>query len=189
MFFQQKKYSLPVILVSSYLVPPLFLNYCQPCKKFMNASIVTHPLIWEVLFLISLKDFDKVWHEGLIFKLEIHDIDCKLLKLLENYRTNCQQKVVLNGQTSSWQNIYAGVPQSSVLGLLLFLIYVNDLLNGLTSLCKIFAEDPSLFSKKNERSNPNSQLNSDLGKISKWAFQYVLQSWSKQASYGTVLVQ
>ena len=112
----------------------------------------------------------------MVVKLARYLLQIYLLLVTRSPVTGRQQRVVLNGQTSSWQNIYAGVPQSSVLGLLLFLIYVNDLLNGLTSLCKIFAEDPSLFSKKNERSNPNSQLNSDLGKISKWAFQCVLQS-------------
>ena len=72
----------------------------------------------------------------------------------------------------SWQNIYAGVPQRSVLGPLLFLFYINDLPDGLTSMCKIFADDTSLFSKVNDKSNSNSQLNPDLLKISKWAFQW-----------------
>ena len=53
------------------------------------------------------------------------------------------------------------------LGPLLFLIYINDLLDGLTSMCKIFADDTSLFSKVIDKNNSNSQLNSDLAKISK----------------------
>ena len=123
-------------------------------------------------FLDISKAFDKVWHEGLIFKLKTYGIDGKLLKLLENYLTDRQQRVVLNGQTSSWQNIHAGVPQGSVLGQLLFLIYINDLPAELTSMCKIFADDTSLFSKVNDKSNSNTQLNSDLAKVSKWAFQW-----------------
>ena len=70
------------------------------------------------------------------------------------------------------KNLYAGVPQGSVLGPLLFLIYINDLPDGLTSMCKIFADDTSLFSKVIDKNNSNSQLNSDLAKISKWAFQW-----------------
>ena len=72
---------------------------------------------------------------------------------------------------SSWQNVYAGVPQGPVLGPLLFLIYINDLPDELTSMCKIFADDLSLFSTVIDKNNSDSQLNSDLAKISKWAFQ------------------
>ena len=65
----------------------------------------------------------------------------------------------------------AGVPQVSVLGPLLFLIYINDLPNEVTS-CKIFADDTSLFSKIENKSYSNFQLNKGLEKISKWAFQW-----------------
>ena len=108
----------------------------------------------------------------MIFKLKTYGIDGKTLKNLENYLTDRQQRVVLNGRTPSWQNIYAGVPQGSVLGPLLFLIYINDLPAGLTLMCKIFADDTSLFSKVNDKSNSNTQLNSDLEKVSKWTFQW-----------------
>ena len=107
----------------------------------------------------------------MIFKLKTYGINDKLLKLLEHYLTDPRKRVVLNDQTSSWQNIYAGVPQGYVLGPLLFLIYINDLPAGLTSMCKIFADDTSL-SKVNDKSNSNTKLNSDIAKISKLAFQW-----------------
>ena len=94
-------------------------------------------------FLDISKAFEKVWHKGLIFKLKIYGIDGKLLKLLQNYLADCQQRVVVNDQTFSWQNIYAGVPQGFALGPLLVLIYINDLPAGLTSMCKIFADKTS----------------------------------------------
>ena len=115
-------------------------------------------------FLDISKVFDKVWHEGLIFKLKTYGAEGNLLKLLENYITDRQQRVVLNGRTSSWQNVYAGVPQGSVLGPLLFLIYVNHLPDELTSMCKIFADDTSLFLREVDKNNSNSQLNSDHAK-------------------------
>ena len=131
-----------------------------------------HPLAdIRGIFLDISKAFDKFWHEGLIFKLKTYGIDDKLLKLLENHLTDPRERVVLNDQTSSWQNIYAGVPQGSVLGPLLFLIYINDSPCGLTSMCKIFADDTSL-SKVNDKINSNTQLNSDIAKISKLAFQW-----------------
>ena len=70
------------------------------------------------------KAFDKVWHEGLIFKIKQNGIDGKLLGLFESYLCNRKQRVVINGSESVWGKIDAGVPQGSVLELLLFLIYI-----------------------------------------------------------------
>ena len=124
------------------------------------------------VFLNISKAFDMVWHEGLLFKLQSYGIEGSLLRLLKNYLTARQQRVVLNGQTSSWLNVTAGVPQGSVLGPLLFLIYINDLPDEITSSCKIFADATSLFSKIENKSYSNSQLNKDLETIIKWAFQW-----------------
>ena len=63
-------------------------------------------------------------------------------------------------------------PQGSVVGHLLFLIYINDLPDGITSLRKIFVDETLLFSKVNDKNNCNIQLNSDLEIISKWVFQW-----------------
>ena len=65
--------------------------------------------------------------------------------MLQNYLENCKQGIVLNGQTSDWKEINSGVPQGSVLRPLLFLIYINDLSDGITSICKMFADNTSLF--------------------------------------------
>ena len=64
----------------------------------------------------------------------------------------------------------AGVPQGSVLGPLLFLIYINDLPNGIKSICKVFTDDTLLFSKAKDETFSDTQLNNDLNKLSKWAF-------------------
>ena len=98
------------------------------------------------VFLDIPKAFDKVWHDGLIYKLKQNEIKDTLICLLIDFLKNCQQRVVLNGQSSSWTKVNAGVPQGSILGPLLFLIYVNDLPNGLQSNAKLFADDTSLCS-------------------------------------------
>ena len=67
------------------------------------------------------------------------------------------------------------VPQGSVLGPLLFLIYINDLPDRITSVCKIFADDTSFFSKVVDTCNLQNALNSDLESISSWAYQWRLQ--------------
>ena len=70
-----------------------------------------------------------------------------LFKLQADYLHNRKQRVVLNGQSSDWRKTNSGVPEGSVLGPLLFLIFINDLPDGQTSIYKIFADDASLFSK------------------------------------------
>ena len=79
--------------------------------------------------------------------------------------------MVLNGQNSSWTNIEAGVPQGSILGSLFFLIHINDLSDGLTSNPKLFADDTPLFFVIHNINATANDLNSDLTKISNWAFQ------------------
>ena len=73
--------------------------------------------------------------------MKAYGVQAELLSLLRNYLQKRKQRVVLNGQTLEWREIISVVLQGSVLGPLLFLIYINDLPNGITSLCKIFTDD------------------------------------------------
>ena len=121
------------------------------------------------VFLNISKAFYKVWHDGIIFKLKFYGDEGEVLSLLKNYLENREQRVVF--QTSEWRKIMSGIPQGSVLGPLLFLIYINDLLDGINSLCKIFPEDTSLFSKVYDMHKSAREVSDDLGKISYWAYQ------------------
>ena len=93
------------------------------------------------------------------------------LYLLKDFLKYQKQRVVLNGQNPSWKGITSYVPQGSILGPLLFLIYINDLPDGLSSNCKLLADDTSLFSVVHDVTIGSSKLNSDLAKISEWAFK------------------
>ena len=117
-------------------------------------------------FLDVSKAFDKVWHEGLLFKLETVSVSGNLTKLFQSFLSDTQQRVVLNGQHSIWALVLAGAPQGSILGPPLFLIYFNDFPDNLESLTKLFADDASLFSKVHGPSKSAKLLNYDLQKIS-----------------------
>ena len=124
------------------------------------------------VFLDMSKAFDKVWHQGLLYKLKQNGIDGKLLSLLKSYLTERQQRVVINGFESDWWEVRSGVPQGSVLGPLLFLVYINNLEIGIKSQIKFFADDTSLFSVVNDPNTSAQELNHDLTLISNWAFQW-----------------
>ena len=95
-----------------------------------------------------------------------------LLKLLGDFLYCHKQHVVLNRQHSSWENFNARVPQGSVLGPLLLLIYINNLSNGLSSTCKPFSDDTSLFSVVKDIQSSAAILRNYLTVISNWAFQW-----------------
>ena len=95
-----------------------------------------------------------------------------MLNILSDFLRNRKQRVALNGQSSSWTSVNAGFPQGSVLGPLVFLIYINDLPDGLSSNAKVFADDTSLFSVAHDINTSTIELNSDLKKINYWAFQW-----------------
>ena len=136
------------------------------------------------VFLDISKAFDKVWHKGIIFKLQRNGISCKLLRVLSDFLKYRKQRIILNGQFSSWTSVNAGVPQGSILGPLLFLIYINDLTDGLSSNTKLFADDTSLFSVIPDFETSANELNNGLHQINKWAFQWKMSvnpDTSKQA--------
>ena len=114
------------------------------------------------VFLDLSKAFDKVWHDDIIFKLKQNGISGNLLNLSPNFSRNRKQRVLLNGQTSSWVDVDAGVPQGFILSPLLILIYINDTGDGISSNAKLFADDTSLFSVVHNANTKTKELNNDL---------------------------
>ena len=126
----------------------------------------------RAVFLDISKAFDKVWHEGLVFKLKSNGISGNLLKFLRNYLQNRHQRVVLNGKESEWRSLNAGVPQGSVLGPLLFLVYINDLTDNIVSDMRLFADDSSLFTCVKGIDQTQEKLVKDLDTVTAWAYQW-----------------
>ena len=99
-------------------------------------------------------------------------ISGKLFHILPNFLSNRKQRVVLNGQNSSWNNAHTGVSQGFILSPLLFLIYIYDLSDNLTSNTKVSAHDTSLFAIVQDVNTPAKELNNDLKIFNDLFFQW-----------------
>ena len=104
-----------------------------------------------------------------VHKLKLIGVGGPLLSWFESYLSNRKQRVVIDGQYSQWKNINAGVPQGSVLGPLLFLIYINDITENLESYSLLYADDTSLYDIVDNPDTSSTKLNNDLIEIEKWA--------------------
>ena len=126
----------------------------------------------RVIFCDISKAFDRVWHRGLLFKLRRMGVCGSLLQWFENYLNDRVQRVVVEGSASSYTEIKAGVPQGSILGPLMFLIYINDIVNDLGCNIRLFADDTSLYVIVDDPASASDLVDSDLQTIHNWA-----QNW------------
>ena len=127
--------------------------------------------VWDV-FIDTSKAFDKVWPEGIIFKLNQNGTSGKLLSALSDFLRDRKQRITLDVQVYSWTGVNAVIPQGSILGSLLFLVWINDLADGLSSNAKFLADDISLFSVIHDVDTSANELNNDFYQIDKWALQW-----------------
>ena len=153
------------------------------CDSTVNQLIsITHtifkafdcnpPLDVRSVYLDISKAFDRVWHDGLIYKLKRCGVSGQLLSLIQSFLTDRKQRTVLNGQSSNWGDISAGVPQGSILGPLFFLVYINDLTADLKCNVKLFADDTSLFTVVEDSNTSADDMNHDLELIRQWAYDW-----------------
>ena len=106
------------------------------------------------------------------------------LSFIKHYLQNRHQRVVLNETKSDWKKIYAGVPQGPVLGPLLFLVYINDLIDNISSQMRLFADDSPLFTRIEGVDQTHEKLVNDLKTVTTWAHQWKMvfnPNMSKQA--------
>ena len=136
----------------------VFINYLQ-------SLMTSFQVLTRSVFLDISKAFDRVLHDGLLFQLEKNGVSGNLFQLIKSFLSGRFQRVLLNGQTSDWETIQAGVPQGSILGPLFFLIYINDLTDNLNSNVKLFADDTSSFSEICGSLETANVLNNNLRKI------------------------
>ena len=125
----------------------------------------------DVLFLDFSKAFDKVPHARLISKIKAHGIVGNITDWIQDWLFDRKQRVVLNGKVSDWTNVLSGVPQGSVLGPILFLIYINDIddaIDCVTTFVKKFADDTKLATVTDNVSQCAS-LQEQIDSLLRWA--------------------
>jgi hypothetical protein len=122
-----------------------------------------------LIFCDISKAFDRVWHEGLIKKLKSYGISGDLLIWFKNYLSGRRQIVFVNNELSDSGLVKAGVPQGSVLGPLLFLLYINDITDNLGNLARLFADNTSLSYSGKNFDLMQIEINNDLQILDQWA--------------------
>ena len=101
----------------------------------------------DQVFLDLQKAFDKVPHQRLLYKIQKMGISGKIYAWIESFILDRYQRVSVNRSYSSWTSVKSGVPQGSVLGLLLFIMYINDMPSNINAYCSIFADDTKISQK------------------------------------------
>ena len=117
------------------------------------------------MFLDITKTFNRVWPDGLLFKLKQNGASRNLFQLIKSFLRGRFEGVLVNGQTSDWETIQVGVPQGSILRQLFFLTYINDLTHNLNSDVELFVDDISLLSEVCDPLEVANVLNNNLRKF------------------------
>ena len=148
-----------------YQIIEIYDNICKALEK--------KEYMCMFFFDIS-KAFDRVWYDGLIHKINNYGFRYNLCDWLKSYLHNRKQRIVINNKHSSFLPVKAGVPQGSVLGPLLFLLYINDICDNLRSSTRLFADDSSIIATSPDIPTLEENVNADLVNLSKWASDWLV---------------
>ena len=132
----------------------------------------------DVVYLDIQNAFDKVPHQSLLLKLKAHYICNDVINWIEKWLTHRRQRVIVDGGISSWTSVLSGVPQGSVLDPILFLIYITDLDDDISSKVLTFADDTKVFRKITKDTDKQS-LQDDIDKVVKWS-----EKWQMLFNFG-----
>lgn len=128
----------------------------------------------DCIYLDFAKAFDTVPHQRLLIKLKAYGIQGQVLDWIENFLSDRKQQVRIGSSVSSWKDVLSGIPQGSVLGPILFLIYINDLPSAVNNITKLFADDTKLYREVVSRSDEEN-LQSDLDSLAEWSNKWQLR--------------
>ena len=122
----------------------------------------------DVIYLDFRKAFDSVPHRRLISKLQAYGVDGPLLRWIQAFLSNRKQRVGIESEYSEWTPVTSGIPQGSVLGPVLFLIYINDLPDAVRSTAMLFADDTKVYRRVNSDQD-RDVLQADIDAMETWA--------------------
>jgi hypothetical protein len=124
----------------------------------------------DVFYADFAKAFDKVPHKKLIAKLKSYGINDKTVTWIQSFLADREQRVVLGKESSNWSRVTSGVPQGSVLGPLLFVIYINDLTKAIENRAGLYADDSKVF-RTVENEVDRLSLQKDIDALVNWSFE------------------
>ena len=127
----------------------------------------------DVVYTDFAKAFDKMPHKRLLHKLHAYGIRGKLLAWISAWLTGRQQRVVIDGRTSDWQDVTSGVPQGSVLGPLLFVLYINDLPDNIANQIMMYADDSKILGPIKSESD-KAALQADIDQAVAWSHKWCI---------------
>ena len=159
---------------SSQSTADLFTGVSHRTARAFNRSGATQAMALDIS-----KAFDRVWHAGLLQKRKFYRISGQIFGLISSFFSNRWLQVVLDGKSSQEYPVNAGVPQSSILGPTLFLLYINDLPDVICNIA-IYADDTTLYSKPDQASDLwqqlelDSELESDLQDTVDWGKKWLV---------------
>ena len=125
----------------------------------------------DVIYIDFQKAFDKVPHQRLLVKLKSHGMGVNIVTWIQNWLTDRKKRVSVEGETSACTAVQSGVPRRSSLGSLLFLIYINDLEDGVASNIPKFAEDTTNFRRVQTRQECRT-LQEYLNRLEQWSAKW-----------------
>jgi hypothetical protein len=131
----------------------------------------------DLVLLDFAKAFDKVSHAKLIQKLKAYGIDDILVRWIESFLTGRKQRVLIGDNSSEWEDVTSSVPQGSVLGPLLFTIFINDLPDKIKNECRLYADDSKLIGVI-ENEEDAVEIQKDIDSMQKWA-----KTWQMSFNY------
>ena len=138
----------------------------------------------DIVYCDFVKAFDKAPHKSLMEKLAAYGIGQKYLNWVKAFLENRQQRVVINGETSAWEDVISGVPQGSVLGPVLFVLFINDLPSCLEHDSEIYmyADDTKIYRQVRDQRDCE-MLQEDLDRMNEWTEKWLLKFHPEKCRY------